>query len=234
MNDDLLATELLNDPLTSALVQQILTMKPGERLASERDMCTQFSVSRTALRDRLSYLESIGLLERHTGAGTFVKQLHPQAVSEVLILGLLSSGMTLDSLTSVREALERQAAREAVIADDPVKIAFMAAAVKRLEANDDPQEMYEADVAFHLALIAASNNPALVFFSDVLSGIVSRSVEQREMRILSLTHDKERVLTLHRAIYRAIAAGDAARSMQAVDDHFRWLEEFQEQHPDST
>jgi DNA-binding FadR family transcriptional regulator len=58
--------------------------------------------TRTALRDRLSYLESMGILERRTGAGTFVKELRPETLSEALMLGLIASHMTLSSLTSVR------------------------------------------------------------------------------------------------------------------------------------
>ena len=91
--------------------------------------------------------------------------------------------MTLSSLTSVRVALERQAASEAALADDPVKIAHMAAAVKRMEATDDPHEMYAADVAFHQAMFIAWCSPALVFFADALVRVLSQSMQVRQERI---------------------------------------------------
>lgn len=225
MNDEFLIGELFNDPFTNKLIQQLVLMKPGERLESERKLAEQFGLSRTALRDRLGYLESIGLLERRTGAGTYVKGLRPQALSEPLILGMMSTGMTLNSLLSVRIALERQAAFEAARVDDPVSVAFMEVAVKRMEASDDQQEMYKSDLDFHHALFIASNSTALIFFSDVLSDILMRSVQEGQKRILQLTQDRQQVRILHRSIYQAVADKNPTKAMLAIDEHFKYLED---------
>ncbi len=165
--------ELFDDPVLGGLVKQALSMSAGDRMPSERDLATQFAVSRPTLRDRLGRLESMGLVERRGGAGTFVKGLSPKTFTEILTVGMLASGMTLSSLQVVRLALERQAAREAARAANPVKIAYMAAAVQRMERTEDPDELYAADVAFHRAMFDASESPSLIFFADVLSGTSS-------------------------------------------------------------
>ena len=221
MTEDLLVADFFDDPLTGALAQQVLAMKPGQRLPSEREQAQELGVSRTALRDRLGRLESMGVLERRTGAGTFVRGLRPESVSESLLLGLVASKMTVSSLRSVRFALERQAAYEASKRVDHVEVAQMAVAVDRMDSSEDTSELYEADLAFHNALFAASGSPALIFFADVLHGVLSRTLQH-----LALADDRERMRVLHRAILEAVAARDTEASMLAIDDHFVWLEEL--------
>ena len=47
---------------------------PGDQLPSEPDLCQQFDVSRTVIRQALRGLESEGLIVRHKGKGTFVAE----------------------------------------------------------------------------------------------------------------------------------------------------------------
>lgn len=220
MSEDSLGLDFFEDPLMSALARQVLAMNPGEKLPSEREQAMELGVSRTALRDRLGRLESMGVLERRTGAGTFVRGLRPETVSESLLLGLVASKMTLASLRSVRFALERQAAYEAAQKVDHVSVAHMAVALDRMDASDDSNELHEADVAFHEALFTASGSPALIFFADVLHGVLAPHQK------LSLAADRVRMRSVHRNIAQAVAAHTPREAMRAVDEHFAWLDEL--------
>lgn len=215
------AAAFFDDEVMAALTQKILGMEREKRLPSERELASELGVSRTALRDRLSRLESMGILERRTGAGTFVRGLQPESVSESLVLGLMASQMTVASIRSVRFALERQAAFEAAQRVNHIEVARMAVALDRMDASDDNAELYDADLAFHRALFATSESPALIFFADVLHGVLSRTVQ-----VLALSEDRVRMRKLHRAIYEAVAKHDPAEAMKAVDAHFAWLEEL--------
>ncbi|MGM1030315.1 MAG: GntR family transcriptional regulator [Actinomycetota bacterium] len=46
---------------------------PGDRLPTERDFCSSFSISRTSVRAALEKLEEAGLISRRQGAGAFVE-----------------------------------------------------------------------------------------------------------------------------------------------------------------
>src|SRR4051812_6760090 len=53
--------------------------KPGERMASELELCDHFGISRTVVRQALSRLEEEGLLRREKGRGTFVADGHERS-----------------------------------------------------------------------------------------------------------------------------------------------------------
>ena len=47
----------------------------GDRIPSERELASQFDVSRMTLRQAIQTLVDEGILERRVGAGTFVEEL---------------------------------------------------------------------------------------------------------------------------------------------------------------
>jgi GntR family transcriptional repressor for pyruvate dehydrogenase complex len=214
---------LESDEVFRALVSLVGALGDGDRLPSERDLAARLGVHRSTLRDRLQSLESLGVLRRRTGSGTYVQRISPQTVALVLNLGLTDSGLTMDSLQPLRVALERQAAKEAAARAAAGPMAAMATAVKRMDVTESPQEMYDADLDFHRALFAASESPALIFLADALSGVLARSVEQRLARLQKVARDAELMRGLHRRIYDAVLSGDSQAAMRAVDTHFETI-----------
>jgi GntR family transcriptional regulator, transcriptional repressor for pyruvate dehydrogenase complex len=214
---------LESDEVFRSLVSLVGSLGDGDRLPSERDLAARLGVHRSTLRDRLQSLESLGVLRRRTGSGTYVQRISPQTVSMVLNLGLIGSGLTMDSLHPLRVALERQAAKEAASRVAAGPMALMAIAVKRMDVTRIPRELYEADIEFHRALFAASESPALIFLADALSGVLARSVEQRLAREKLVADDGELMPDLHRGIYDAVLSGDCQAAMCAVDTHFETI-----------
>jgi GntR family transcriptional regulator len=60
------------DQLKDALLARIENAAPGTPLPPERDLCAQYQVSRTTVRQALQELELEGHVIRHQGRGTFV------------------------------------------------------------------------------------------------------------------------------------------------------------------
>jgi len=210
-----------NDPVSAALAALVRNLAPGQRLPSERDLAVQFNVSRTALRDRLSVLEGLGILRRRSGSGTYVQELDSASLTLALDLAISASRLSLVDLHSVRHALERQAALEATMLAEPVPIAYMLKAVKTMKTSNDPAEVDKADLAFHRALLHAAGNPALSFFADALSGVLQQSLAQRRQRMRLLPDDRQLMVELHLGVYEAVQSGDEVAAMRAIDHHFQ-------------
>jgi len=58
--------------LKQILSEQIAQLQPGDRLPGDFELCSEYDVSRTVVRQALSQLEVEGLVERVKGRGTFV------------------------------------------------------------------------------------------------------------------------------------------------------------------
>ncbi|HBP64409.1 MAG TPA: GntR family transcriptional regulator, partial [Desulfosporosinus sp.] len=55
-------------------------LKPGDRLPSERELVERFQVSRASIREAISALELMGLIEVRAGEGTYIRQVNIDAV----------------------------------------------------------------------------------------------------------------------------------------------------------
>src|SRR5690606_12065864 len=124
-----------------SLIDLLLDMQPGEQLPSERELTQTLNVSRNTLRDRIGRLESMGALSRKERQGTFYTGVQAEQTSDVLILGLMFQQMTLESLISVRHALERQAAIEACSNATPESISELEAGVEAMRNTVDGREL---------------------------------------------------------------------------------------------
>jgi GntR family transcriptional regulator len=60
--------------IEQALRARIATLRPGHRLPSDADLCTEFGVSRMTARHAMSQLAEEGLVRRDPGRGTFVAE----------------------------------------------------------------------------------------------------------------------------------------------------------------
>jgi GntR family transcriptional regulator len=60
--------------IESALRARIATLRPGQRLPSDTDLCAEFGVSRMTARHAMGQLAEEGLVRRDPGRGTFVAE----------------------------------------------------------------------------------------------------------------------------------------------------------------
>lgn len=221
-----LSRAISEDPVSERLSEIIRQVGLNGKIPSERDLTKLLQVSRTAIRDRLQTLMSVGVLQRLPGSGTYVRQLSPVGLGFSISLGLSLAQMSLESLTSVRHALERQAAIEAATDADPVLVAYMGQALRTIERASDGDAVDEADFGFHVTLLRAARNPALSFFAEALADVLREAQVNGRAEMRRLPGDQETMVDIHRVIYDAVLAGDPVRAAAAVDYHFDRFEEL--------
>lgn len=212
-----------SDELSTKLVDLLAELPPGERLPSERALAEKLGVSRTALRDRLMRLESVGTIERRTGSGTYLRELSSKSTGDTIAMGMRTNNLRPDSMRPVRAALEREAARLAAKRTDHMNLAHMAEALDEMEIGTENKELRDADYRFHTALLAASGSDGLIFFSDVMRDILRATVLE-----VPLAQRQAEMIPIHRPIFEAVQRKDPEGAMRAVDTHFEWLESMVE------
>lgn len=178
-------------------------IKPGEKLI-ENDLCHQFGISRSPIRECFRILESEGLIIIHPRKGTFVRELISKDVEDVF---------------PVRASLESLAARLAVpnIGEKEVGI-FNDLIVKMEDAlrNKDIQSFLHLNFDFHSLFIKASNNQVL---EKTLKNL-GRGLWQR---IAFLYYQSSSGLNfsnnMHKEIVKAFQKKDVVSVQRLVEEH---------------
>jgi GntR family transcriptional regulator, transcriptional repressor for pyruvate dehydrogenase complex len=212
-------TPKLADRVAQQLQALISTqhLRPGDRLPPERDLAERFAVSRTVVREAVRSLVAKGLLEVHSGSGTFVRVVAPEAVTESLRMLLRSSAGSYDSVLEVRQLLEVEIARLAAERATPQDLAAMEQTIVALAVTEgDPEAFARADVAFHAALARATQNDLFVILHD---SIFDALLEVRRKGAAQVPGTVQRALYHHSDILRCVRAHDPLAAQEAMRAH---------------
>ncbi|MGY6704632.1 FadR/GntR family transcriptional regulator [Roseinatronobacter sp.] len=199
----------LSDEIYAQILLQLSTGQHnvGDRLPTEKELATMFSVSRPVVREALQHLQNDGLIDARRGSGTFVRRLPPHEMAPYTNDARIAQYMRA---YEVRQCLETEAARLAALRITQSRLRRLANAMSQLEETMlGGEDALEADFQFHLEIARATENDLfekqLIFLKPDMTGTmriassitVGRPVERRN-----------RVLQEHRDIYNAISAGD--------------------------
>ena len=150
-------------------------LRPGDRLMSERELAERLGVSRTSVRQALTALEVMGLVDVRHGGGVFLARALDDVLPS-LATQLVHSHEQLPAVVEVREAIETQTARLAARRRSDEDLREMHEALARMEAaidsNGDPAS---ADAEFHTAIVNAAGNPLLVQLWAELSDSIDQT-----------------------------------------------------------
>ena len=200
----------LADTASEAIRTEILARRwgIGEKLPNEATLSAMLSVSRGTVREAVRVLVSQGILETRQGSGTYVLS----AADTTRPLTMARSAGLRDQFEA-RLALDAEAARLAALRRTPAVIAGLRArlAERGNYEGGDKAAFVARDLAFHQAVIAASQNTVLVGMYDFFSALIAETIEA------SLGEDlPEPDMAAHAAIVDAIESGDPDAADAAV------------------
>lgn len=211
----------LSDQVATQLAAQIRSgaLAPGDRLPTEARLVSQFGVSRTVVREAISRLRSLGLVDSRQGSGVFV--LAQTGIAPLQFEAQHTASLqAVVQMVEVRRALEAEVAGLAASRRNATDLRRIRRAMQALEAAvQKGGDGVEEDVLFHRAIAQAAGNPfllqTLAFLGQFLHGAtrVTRANEARR-------HDlAQQVRQEHAAIVQALEAGDAQQARCAAAAH---------------
>jgi DNA-binding FadR family transcriptional regulator len=165
----------LGSQVTSILGRRIVSgaIAPGVALPAEGELCQSLGVSRTTLREAIKKLHAKGLLAVGPRNGTRV--LAPANWSQLdsdVLAWRIDGGFdkkVVEQLYELRACFEPQVCALAAIHGTDADLREIAARFRHLMAvHDDPRVVTQADVDFHMAIVAATRN---IFFISVGAAI---------------------------------------------------------------
>ena len=206
------------EQITDLLIGKIRSheLKPGDRLPPERVMAVELGVSRTAIREALRSLETLGYIGSRVGGGTYVKRITLENVMLPFSAVLENDGRLIPDLMEVRLLLEAEMARLAALRSVPSDIESLEEAIRfQAQEFDEGKIGIEGDDRFHEALAEAAKNVALKSICYMCRDLLSKS---RESALNSMA-DRRDTIRHHADILRAINAGDAALAAELMRYH---------------
>ncbi len=197
-------------------------LQPGDRLPSERELCAQFGVSRTVVREAQSQLKSDGVIETKRGSGAYVlerDQRQSFRMQDVAIDEKNSLALVMELIVTVEVAATRIAATRRT-AEDLKMIRRALIGMEYEIANDRLGDEY--DFIFHQAIVESTHNPHFLGLSSHLESGARRLIRQARANTKS-KHESmiELVQGEHEAIFEAIKAGDPDAAGTAAETHLK-------------
>jgi len=209
--------DTLAEAIAYELRREILrgNLPPGAPI-KERDNAERQGVSRTPMREAIRILAKEGLVTlRPLRSPVVANPSQNEIIDQIRVLHAL-------------ELLSGELACEKASDEEIAAIGALKDRIETIYGEADALDVFELDMQFHSAIVAASHNAALAETHGAYMARLWRARYLSARRKLS----RERVLRQHKAIHAALAARDVAAikaeigahlaaMIDNIEDHFR-------------
>jgi len=190
----------------------------GEKLPPERVLCDTFQVSRTVIREAISFLTAKGLLDAQAGNGTYIRSIGSSDVADYLGLhiSLKDISENFNQFIEVRKILEVNIAEIAAMKADEQIITAMEKNLKELEKLvGEPEQFARKDLEFHMLLAKATKNP---LFEIMLKPLIKSLLDVIRFALIYEDAGKE-AIHFHGEILEAVRDHNAEEAIIRMNNH---------------
>lgn len=197
-------------------------LKRGDQLPTERELSETFKVSRATVREAIFSLETMKLVDRRQGDGTYVIASSEEALVQPLAATLFHEKDDLIDIFFLRKILEPEVAQLASENATPEEINELEEILGEQEKEVvEGKATIEADSGFHHQLARMARNRILERLLLALLDLLSKTREN----YLQTEERKQKSLQGHREVLLAIKNGNSAAARQAMRRHLKSVEE---------
>jgi GntR family transcriptional repressor for pyruvate dehydrogenase complex len=202
-------------------------LKPGDKLPTERSLAEQLGVSRSSVREALSALEVLGVINSRQGLGNYVAHNVSSELPQDQYESLIVEGGPLE-IIEARQLFEPGVAGLAARRRTDADLQAMRVCLTEMERLiAESSNAWEPDWGFHVAVANAGHNAVVSALAELITQRVSGRLWQlmRERNYASDPARPLQYLNSHRRIYEAIARGDAGAAEDAARRHLAEITE---------
>ena len=215
---------------SSLVAEQILEaisrglFKEGDRLPAERKMAEEMGISRPPVREALSALQIVGVVESLTGDGTYVKGKAKNPFLRSRAIAILEENESPFEALRARRAIEAAIVEMAIYEAQQQDLENMQEGITNMKESivaHDLEAYFEANKRFHLAIAKATHNSLLVKILEYLLGIADQPLwnEAVQKHFSNYQHVKL-YISEHQKIAKAIDSKDLDTARALIHDHF--------------
>ncbi len=188
-----------------------------QSLPTEAELCEQFGVSRTAVREAVKMLSAKGLIASRPRQGI---RILPEQEWNIFDSDLLRWSLegnpslrVLREFLQLRIAIEPEAAALAARFASDAAIQKIGDSLERMKnAESNPEEALENDIAFHVSILFASQNRFYIRLRDFIQTALNVSIRHTNV----IKGNPEGVVEDHAKVYNAIKNRNPDRARTAM------------------
>ncbi len=199
----------------------------GDKLPSEQDLGELAGVSRASVREALSALRLVGMIETRKGNGTYVKS-NKLSIGAEIHAGF-DHGVNTFEVLEARKVIEPAVARLALemMTDAHLEKIHIALELMAKDAdNKDYDSYHRANKKFHEAIAEVTHNASLINYTRSLQSVFIESDFGAELRRKYLTEEAyvRDAILIHQEIYNALAVRNEKQLDEAYQRHNEGVE----------
>jgi GntR family transcriptional repressor for pyruvate dehydrogenase complex len=213
--------------LPEEIVDQLLELIAADvadeqRLPPERAFAEQLGVSRASLREALSVLNELGVIESR-GKAKYARTARARAALVARVAATEPEQELITDPIEVRRMLEPEVAARAAERVTARGLSELDSWLRLMEeAASRGERFIEYDSAFHVSIARATGNRTLVHLIAALTDVLRESRE----RSFDPAEAVERALDDHRLILSALHARDPYAARRAMRQHLDHIEDL--------
>jgi GntR family transcriptional regulator, transcriptional repressor for pyruvate dehydrogenase complex len=197
-------------------------LKRGDQLPTERELSETFKVSRATVREAIFSLETMKLVDRRQGDGTYVIASSEEALIQPLAAALFHERDDIIDIFSLRKIIEPEVAQMASENRTPEEVHELEEILREHEQGvASGENAIQTDSNFHHLLAGMAKNRVM---ERLLLALVDLMGKTRE-RYLQTEERKQKSLEGHRNILAAVRDGNGAAARQAMRRHLEDVED---------
>jgi GntR family transcriptional repressor for pyruvate dehydrogenase complex len=198
-------------------------LKRGDQLPTERELSETFKVSRATVREAIFSLETMKLVDRRQGDGTYVIASSEEALVQPLAATLFHEKDDLIDIFFLRKIVEPEIAQLAAENATPEELNELAEILREQEEEVvGGKDSIQADSEFHHLLARMARNRILERLLLALLDLLSKTRE----KYLQTEERKQKSLQGHREVLAAIKNRSAPGARQAMRRHLENVEDI--------
>lgn len=197
-------------------------LKPGDRLPTEREICTLFGVGRSTVREALTVLEVLGAVTRKTKVGTVVSEVDFSVVASIIRFLVVRSQKDLVDLFEARRIFEVHMLPMVWDNWSEATHDLLNQAVDRYaQAIREGRDGVIEDVQFHEALVECSKN----VFVRHYAAMIREFFDVPQVTVPLTEEQKQLTLQEHSQVVDLLASGDVLQAQRVLHRHLsRYVE----------
>jgi len=150
-------------------------LKPGHKLPPERQLAEQLGVSRPALKQALSILEALHIVDCRQGNGNYILPFGGNLFNPI-IMGFYTNKGDFDDILEFRFIIEVQIIKLVTLKATEEQIQELDEIVAQMENFQSLETRVELNNRFHYTLIKLSGNPLVTAIYDSIITLIGEQI----------------------------------------------------------